>query len=194
MSARPLNSLLTPTMHPGRALRGAILRYLITGGAGFIGSHLIRSASWIAAMKSSCWTIFPRAVSKISVISKTIHASITSSIPSLTSICLPNWWMSRLDFPSGRSGWRAADRRKPGPHDRDQCPWHPVRARRGLQEKEVCLHASTSEVYGKSDKVPFERTPTWFSALPAKAAGVTPPPKCSMNFLRFRTGRSASCP
>ena len=40
MLAKLLNPHLAPTMYLGRALRGAILRYLITGGAGFIGSHL----------------------------------------------------------------------------------------------------------------------------------------------------------
>lgn len=40
MLAMPLNLRLDLTNCPGLALRGAILRYLITGGAGFIGSHL----------------------------------------------------------------------------------------------------------------------------------------------------------
>ena len=40
MLAKPLNPHLAPTIYPGRALRGEVLRYLITGGAGFIGSHL----------------------------------------------------------------------------------------------------------------------------------------------------------
>jgi|HubBroStandDraft_5_1064220.scaffolds.fasta_scaffold02066_5 UDP-glucose 4-epimerase len=40
MSEKLQNPLPVPTNLPGPAGRGAILRYLITGGAGFIGSHL----------------------------------------------------------------------------------------------------------------------------------------------------------
>jgi UDP-glucose 4-epimerase len=40
MSEKLPNPLPNPTMLPGPAVRGADLRYLITGGAGFIGSHL----------------------------------------------------------------------------------------------------------------------------------------------------------
>jgi nucleoside-diphosphate-sugar epimerase len=40
MSPRLQNSHPDPTIPPGPAVRGANLRYLITGGAGFIGSHL----------------------------------------------------------------------------------------------------------------------------------------------------------
>ena len=61
------------------------------------------------------------------------------------------------------------------------------------KKKKLVVIASTSEVYGKSANVPFRRTPTWCSARPRSTAGPTPAASRSTSSWRWPTGRSASC-
>ncbi len=81
------------------------MRVLITGGAGFIGSHLMRTLCWNGAMKSTSWTIFRQEASRTSGICARIRGFTTRSrafmslpqSPSLsTSATLCFTWRRRL--------------------------------------------------------------------------------------------------
>ncbi len=62
------------------------------------------------------------------------------------------------------------------------------------KKRKLVLTASTSEVYGKNTNVPFMKMPTSFSGLPQKAAGATPLPRLWTSFLLFHIGRKSSFP
>ena len=61
------------------------------------------------------------------------------------------------------------------------------------KKKKLVFNASTSEVYGKTTGCLFTRMPTLFWVLRAKGDGATRPRKCSMSFWHYRIGKSADC-
>ncbi len=61
------------------------------------------------------------------------------------------------------------------------------------KKKKLVFMASTSEVYGKSDKVPFQEDADLVLGPTTKAAGATRPRRRWMNFWRSRTGKKKNC-
>jgi hypothetical protein len=66
------NTINHSTIHIERF--NGMKKILVTGGAGFIGSHLIDSCSPTGRRKSACSTIFPPAAANIWRSTKTIRA------------------------------------------------------------------------------------------------------------------------
>ena len=62
------------------------------------------------------------------------------------------------------------------------------------RKRKLVLVASTSEVYGKNTNVPFYEDSDLVLGPPPRAAGVTRRPKRWMSFWRCRIGKRRSCP
>ena len=138
------------------------MRILITGGAGFVGSHL---SDELLGPRHSVHVLDDLSTGAIDNIRHlgTTRASSTRSSPAderpLVAELVDE---ARRRLPPGGRGRRRAGRREPGADDRDQRALHRGRARAAPARRgSRCFVASTSEVYGKSDgaAVPRGRRP-----------------------------------
>ena len=172
------------------------MRYLITGGAGFIGSHL---ADELLARGHRVHVLDDLSTGSIDNIRHLkAHAGFDYTIDSCANAARRGRARrrGRRRLPPGRRGGRRADRREPGADDRDQRPLHRGRARAGQQEEEAGLHRLDQRGLRQESHdapVPRGRRPGP-RRRPTRAAGPTPARRRSTSSSRSPTGRSASCP
>ena len=156
MSERLLNSLPNPTIPPGPVVRGAALRYLITGGAGFIGSHLSEallergdevfvlddlstgSVENIRHLKSNprFHYVFDSIANKQLLAEMVDEADLIFHLAAAVGVKLIVESPVRTIETNVHGTQFVLDA--------------------ASKKKKLVFNASTSEVYGKSDKVPFE--------------------------------------
>ena len=111
------------------------MRVLITGGAGFIGSHL---ADAYLERGDEVFILDDLSTGSIDNIRhlRAIPGFTIRSKACITRRRSPSWSTSATWSFTWRRRWGPADRREPGPDDRDERAWHRGRAGPGQQEEE----------------------------------------------------------
>ena len=169
------------------------MHYLITGGAGFIGSHL---AERLLSERHSITVIDDLCTGSIQNIeylkSKRGFHYIVDSIfnrPLLAELIDDCDAVFHLAASVGvrlivESPVRTIENNVKGTE------WVLEFANK---KKKKVLVASTSEVYGKSRKIPFPKMMIWSWDQPIKGDGAMPAPRQSTNFSHWPIGRKSVC-
>ena len=170
------------------------MRVLITGGAGFIGSHL---ADAYLDRGDEVFVLDDLSTGSIDNIR---HLRSHPAVPLHDRQRPPRAVGRRAGrpvrrgLPPGRGGRRQADRREPGPDDRDQRPRHRGRAGPGQQEEEE--GARRLDLRGLRPERPRSRsarTATWCWGRRPRGAGATPARRRSTSSWPWPTGARRSC-
>ena len=170
------------------------MKALITGGAGFVGSHL---AEALLARGDEVHVLDNLSTGSIENIEHLkaeprFHYAIDSVMnePVIAEL------VDRVGrgLPPGRRGRRAADRREPGQHDRDQR----ARDRDGAEarQQEAQEGADRLDLGGlrqERTRCRSARTATWCWGRPPRAAGATPAARRSTSSWRSPTTRRSAC-
>lgn len=156
MLAKPLNPRLNPVNCPGQARRGAILRYLITGGAGFIGSHLSEALLDRGDEVFVLDDLSTGSVENIRHLKK--NPRFHYVFDSITNKQLLAELVDESDMVFHLAAAVGVRLIVESPVRTIETNVHGTQfvLDAASKKKKLVFNASTSEVYGKSDKVPFD--------------------------------------
>ena len=171
------------------------VRALITGGAGFIGSHLVRSAARRAATRSLVLdNLSTGSIDNIAHLKGRAGLRVHHRHGRQRAAARRADRSQRRRLPSRRRRRRQADRRAAGAHDRDQRARHRGRAQAREQEEEAGRRSPRPpRSTARATTCRSARTRIWCWARRRSTAGPTPAARRSTSSSRSPTGRSASC-
>lgn len=156
MLAKLPNSLPDPTIPPGPAGRGADLRYLITGGAGFIGSHLSEA---LLERGDEVFVLDDLSTGSVENIRHLkAHPRFHYVFDSISNKQLLAEMVDEADLVFHLAAAVGVKLIVESPVRTIETNVHGTQfvLDAASKKKKLVFNASTSEVYGKSDKVPFE--------------------------------------
>ena len=181
---------ITRTLYLG----DVIMRYLITGGAGFIGSHLAEALAESRRRSFHSGRSFHRQRRKYPPSESQSALSLLFRFDHEQALAGRAGGRIRRDFSSGGGRGRAPDCGKPGAHDRNQRARHADSCSTRLRRrKSWCSPPPLRKFTARATKFRSTKMRIWCWARPPRGAGVMRHRRRSMNFWRFPTGKKKNC-